>query len=201
MNIDAPTTKYPVSDLTNISFVGLDYPDIAYNHKAQLMLLAGKAIGANNTANHTFAGVTTLSNSVPSFLKRQAEKTSSHCAMIHVPPLPLLDGTINDMAIQCDLVIDGTFEVDCKLIKDYADQNHWGSLVEVWDDTVNPTFSPWKGMTLLDFAASRAQWLSGIGQYCKKDQMKKKGLNDVALVDAIHATQFKTSMDPVALNA
>ncbi len=204
LTIPAPTTKYSVSDLANCSFVGLDYPDIAYNHKAQIMLLAGKAkAAATNAAAHTFRDLSALSNSVPSFMKRQAETQSSHCAAIHVPPLPLIDGTIMDMAVQCDLVIDGTFEVDCTLIKDYADQNHWGSLGEVWDDTIDPTFSPWKGMSLMDYSKSRVQWLCGMSQYVEKSKLKAKGggTNDQPIIDAIFGTKFQTSMDPVALNA
>ncbi len=59
--------------------------------------------------------------------------------MIHVPPLPLYDGSTNFSAIACDVVVRGTFEMDFTCPKDVQKQSAPGALGEVWDDCIDPT--------------------------------------------------------------
>ncbi len=76
---------------------------------------------------------------------KAASHTSSNCAMIHVPPLPLLDGTTNYSTIQCDVVIRGTFEMDYTCPKDVTDQSAAHALGEIWDNTIDPATCPYGG--------------------------------------------------------
>ncbi|EFX81413.1 hypothetical protein DAPPUDRAFT_317656 [Daphnia pulex] len=104
--------------------------------------------------------------------QKAAPNSSSHCAMIHVPPMPLLDGKTNFSSIQCDLVIRGTFEVDYTAPKDCKSHSAYGALGEIWDDCVDFAKCPFGGYGMANFCKSRVQWVSGIAQYIKKYQLK-----------------------------
>jgi hypothetical protein len=90
--------------------------------------------------------------------------TSSHCAMIHVPPLPLYDGKSNYFAIACDVVVRGTFEMNFTCPKDVQKQTASGALSEIWDDCVDAGACLFGGYGLKTFSQNRVQWIAGVGQ-------------------------------------
>jgi len=71
--------------------------------------------------------------------------------MIHVLPLPLYDGKSNYSAVQCDLVIRGTFELDYTCPKDTVSHNAPHALGEIWNDTINPSVCPYGGYGLREY--------------------------------------------------
>ena len=101
---------------------------------------------------------TTHYKSTFSINSKAASHTSSHCAMIHVPPLPLLDVTTNYSGIQCDVVIRGSFEMDYTCPKDVTDHSSAHALGEIWDDTVDPATCPYGGYGIMEYAKSRGQF-------------------------------------------
>ncbi|KZS20536.1 Uncharacterized protein APZ42_012750 [Daphnia magna] len=94
--------------------------------------------------------------------------TSSHCGMIHIPPLPLYDSTTTSEALHTDLCISGTFELDFTAPKDsvhlYANQ------------------------ALDGFKSNRAQWLTGARQFIKSSMLKKSDKDFNAAIDIVYGT-------------
>ena len=118
--------------------------------------------------------------------QKASTNTSSHCAMIHIPPLPLLDGTTNYSAIQTDLVIRGTFELDFTIPKDVSSPSATHALGEVWDDCVDPSFCPYDGYGLNKFKESRVQWVTGIGQYIPEVELKVLDVSNRPAIDSVY---------------
>ena len=112
--------------------------------------------------------------------------SSSHCAMIHVPPLPLYDGNTNYSAVACDVVIQGTFEMDFTCPKDVQDYKALGALGEIWDDTVDSTFCPYGGYGLKNFAESRVQWVTGVGAYMREDVVNKLQDDTIPAIQVVY---------------
>ncbi|EFX67030.1 hypothetical protein DAPPUDRAFT_115788 [Daphnia pulex] len=161
------TAGYLAEEVADISFVGLNYPTMKEVWERNREIRASKISGVDPwTATSKFGlthsapykhSVTTPSKADP--------HTSSHCAMIHVPSLPLYDGKSNYSAIACDLVVRGTFEMDFTCPKDVQKQTSPGALGEIWDDCVDSSICPFGGYGLENFSMSRVQWVSGVGQY------------------------------------
>ncbi len=76
--------------------------------------------------------------------------------MIYVSPLPLYNGKSNYSAVQCDLVIRGTLELDYTRPKDTVSHNAPDALGEIWDDTVDSTVCPFGGYGLREYSKGRA---------------------------------------------
>ena len=109
--------------------------------------------------------------------------------MIHVPPLPLLDESTNDSAIQTDLVVRGTFELDFTSPKDVALHNSVAALGEVWDDCVDPSFCPYDGYGLMNYKNSGVQWVTGAGQYIPDSELKNIDSNLKPAIDAVYGVK------------
>ena len=106
--------------------------------------------------------------------------------MIHVPPLPLLDGTTNYSGIQCDVVIRGSFEMDYTCPKDVTDHSSAHALGEIWDDTIDPATCPYGGYGIMEYSKSRVQWLTGTAQFIKVHQLKGVDKDAMAAVDVVN---------------
>lgn len=167
------TAGYTAEDIADISFVGLNYPTMKEVWDLNREIRASKISG---DATWTAASKFGLTHSAPykhsiAIPSKADTHTSSHCAMIHVPPLPLYDGKSNYSAIACDLVIRGTFEMDFTCPKDVQKQSAPGALGEIWDDCVDASICPFGGYGLNNFSMSRVQWVSGVGQYIQSKML------------------------------
>lgn len=96
------------------------YPAVIWqlNREIRASKLGSKELTWNAaTGKCTLAHSAPYKHSVAGYSKEDTN-TSSHCAMIHVSPWPLNDGTTNYSAIACDVVVRGTFELDFTCPKD-----------------------------------------------------------------------------------
>jgi hypothetical protein len=168
------TANYAAEEVADIYFLGLNYPTMkevwVLNHELRESKLSGE--------NWTSASKFWLMHSAPykhsvAAYSKADPNTSSHCAMIHVPPLPLYDGKSNCSAIVCDVVVRGTFEMNFTCPKDVQKQTASGALGEIWDDCVDARACLFGGYGLKTFSQNRVQWIAGVGQYIKADLLDK----------------------------
>ena len=102
-------------------------------------------------------------------------------------PPPLYDDKSNYSAIQCDIVIKGTFELDFTCPKDTVSHAAPHALGEIWDDTVDSTVCQFGEYVLREYAKGRAGWVTGAEQYIQNANLtrleKKQYLRSILFMD------------------
>ena len=94
LKLNALTTPVANSNVADISFVGLNYPTKSELWHKNREIRAAKIQQTTNKTEFDLLGSTHYKSTL-SINSKAASHTSSHCAMIHVPPLPLLDVSTN----------------------------------------------------------------------------------------------------------
>jgi hypothetical protein len=174
------------------SFVGLNYPTMNEQWGKCRQIRASVMDKLDN-------GKFSLTHNGPfksdlSINQKADTNTSSHCAMIHVPPLPLYDGSTNFSSIQVDLVVQGTFELDYTAPKDCLSMKAPHCLGEIWDDTIDPVLCPFGGYGMKNFSKSRVQWVTGAGQYLQSGILKAKNVEKLSAIQAVYGVKDQGSM-------
>ena len=187
-------TSDPV-ELTKISFVNQCPPTIEQMVYAQQK---NRSINTCTTGTGTSMGFT-VQQSQPSLLQPindnyTDELQSSMAVAIHVPQISYYNGTSEYATVQCDLKCTGTFELDLSLINSVNPNDtslYTPKLGAMWNDTIDPTYNPYYGVTPYDIRNTRANWATPHLQYVNQNYLNNSGKGGQT------AVQFACGMEPL----
>ena len=183
------------------SYVNWMLPSMAEIHRRQVAASVCQGSGATGTIALDNKVPLSLIPSYNNVITRCDDVTSSHCAILHVPQYPLVDGTADPTCVYTDITYEVMVEVDMSIVRNCYTTDE-GTLGEIWEDTVDPMFNPYVsgGVTLHEMRVNRENWYSPYFQFANKDQLAKND-GGVPFIRKVVSNVFKPTAPKTVTSA